>query len=289
MSKPITITQLLKQRKRLFSFEIFPPKTDQGVTSLFDHLGKLKKFSPDYISLTYGAGGSNQERSLELLKRLNSEFDGVVVAHFTCVGLDLSNIRDFIARLEGMDIRNILALRGDPPQNQPHFDFSKNHFRYASELVTYLKKNTALCIGVAAYPEGHKAAPSKEKDWDYLKQKVDAGAEFIITQLFFDNADFFSFMDGLSKRNIRIPVIPGILPVPSIDRLEKSINLSGSRVPDNFKKIAEKYADDPQGFRNASVDYFIRQIHDLTDAGVPGIHYYILNSSDIISEILEKL
>ena len=128
MAKHLTITQLLQNKKRLFSFEIFPPKTDQGVISLFDHLEKLRKFSPDYISLTYGAGGSNQSRSLELLKRLNSEFEGAVVAHFTCVGMDLTNIQDFISKLQQMDIRNILALRGDPPLNQPNFDFSRNHF-----------------------------------------------------------------------------------------------------------------------------------------------------------------
>lgn len=289
MPNHLTVTQLLQRQKKMFSFEIFPPKTDEGVISLFEHLNKLKKFSPDYISLTYGAGGSNQTRSLELLKRLNSEFDGAVVAHFTCVGLDLNNIQGFISQLEQLNIRNILALRGDPPLNQPDFDFSRNHFRYASELVAYLKKNTSLCIGVAGYPEGHIAAPSKEKDWDYLKQKVDAGAEFIITQLFFDNAEFFKFREGMVKRHIHIPIMPGILPVDSVGRLNKSINLSGTSVPDSFKKIVEKYAGDAQGFREASVAYFIEQVHELMESGVPGIHYYILNSSDIISEILGKL
>jgi methylenetetrahydrofolate reductase (NADPH) len=177
----------------------------------------------------------------------------------------------------------------NPPQNQAGFDFSKGIFRHAVELVGYLKKTTSLCITVAGYPEGHIEALSREKDWDYLKEKVDAGAELVITQLFFDNQDFFQFRDAMHKRGITVPLVPGILPVSSLERLQKIVNLSGSKISKGFQAILDRYAEDPEGFRKASVHYSQNQIKELLQNGAPGIHYYTLNRSDIVSEVLEGL
>lgn len=289
MSKNDKISDLFSKKSPLLSFEVYPPKTDEGVKNLLVHLQKLEKFHPDYISVTYGAGGGNQNKSLEVLESVHKHFEGAVVAHFTCVGLDKDNINDFVHRLEKMDVKNILALRGDPPKDNPHFDFSKNYFKYASELVAYIKKATRLCVGVAGYPEGHVQSPTREADWDNLKRKVDAGAEYVITQLFFDNRDFYEFRDGMEARGVKVPLIPGILPVPSIERLKKSINLSGTKISAEYNQIVEKYTDLPDSFRKASQDYFKCQVRDLIKNEAPGIHYYILNSSEFISEILETL
>ena len=291
MSAEKTLTELFKSGKLLRSFEVFPPKTDEGVSSLMRHLERLSLYAPDYVSVTYGAGGSNQSRSLEVLDKIHEFYKGEsgVVAHFTCVGLDLSTIDAFLSKLKGMGVRNILSLRGDPPKNNPSFDFSKNVFKYASDLVSYLRERSDFCIGVAGYPEGHPASATRESDWDHLKEKVDAGAEFIITQLFFDNADFFRFREGLDKRGISIPVIPGILPVNSLEGLEKSVNLSGAKMSQGFSEIASRFSMDAEGFRKASIEYTVRQVRELIQSGVPGIHYYILNSSELMIDLLTRL
>jgi methylenetetrahydrofolate reductase (NADPH) len=288
--KESRLSQLFQSRQKpLRSFEVFPPKTPQGIPVLLEHLGRLDHFSPDFISVTYGAGGSSQERSLKVLEKVHRNFASSVVAHFTCVGLDRDNIDRFISHLDTLGIKNILALRGDPPKNDPDFDFSNNCFRYSSELVAYLREHTDLCIGVAGYPEGHFQAPDRDTDWDRLKEKVDAGADFVITQLFFDNADFFRFRDALEKRGVDVPVVPGILPVPSATSLERAVTLSGARISSSFQVIVDRHAENQQDFRRASVAYFRSQVRELLESGVPGIHYYILNRSQMITEILTGL
>ncbi|EKD27866.1 MAG: hypothetical protein ACD_79C00517G0001 [uncultured bacterium] len=282
------LSDIFKTGKKTLSFEVFPPKTAQGMENLIFHLKQLEKYSADYISVTYGAGGSSQDKSLELLDAVHKNFERTVVAHFTCVGLDLNKIESFINRLSAMNIRNILALRGDPPKDSTNFDFNKNVFKYASDLVKFIKNKTNMCIGVAGYPEGHVQAPSKEADWDNLKFKIEQGANFVITQLFFDNSFYFRFKEGMLKRNIKVPLIPGILPVASIETLNKAVNLSGATITAKFKEIINKHTQ-PDDFKKASYEYVINQIRELQKDNVPGIHYYILNRSEVISEILENL
>jgi len=289
MKNDVFVSDLYRSKKNVLSFETFPPKNAEGIAHLIEHLKKLEKYCPDFISVTYGAGGSTHETSLQVLEQIAQNLDAALVAHFTCVGTTEATIQDFVRRLEALKIKNILALRGDAPQNQVGFDFSKGVFRHASELVAYLKKTTSLGITVAGYPEGHTESLSREKDWDYLKEKADAGAEVVITQLFFDNTDFFQFRDGMHKRGVTLPLVPGILPVSSLERLHKIVNLSGSKISKGFQTILDRYSNDPEGFRKASIQYSQNQIRELLQNSVPGIHYYILNRSEIVSEVLDNL
>jgi len=282
------LRDLFTSKKPTLSFEVFPPKTDQGITNLLAHLKKLEKFSPDFISVTYGAGGGTQERSLDVLDKVFEQFKGAVVAHFTCIGQDKKTIKKFITRIEKMGIGNILALRGDIPKNNASFDFSKNEFKYTNELVEFIRRETDLSIGVAGYPEGHITAESKEIDWDNLKKKIDAGADFVITQLFFNNDDYFRFREAMVKRGINVPLIPGVLPVPSRDSLDKIIDLSGATPSNELLNICRKYMKSEEDFKKASIEYTKRQVANLLNSDVPGIHYYILNRSEMISEVLSS-
>jgi len=284
--KTMKLRDLFESKKQTLSFEVFPPKTNQGILNLLVHLKKLEKFSPDFISVTYGAGGGTQERSLELLDKVVEQFKGAVVAHFTCIGQDKKTIKEFITRIENMGIGNILALRGDIPKNDTSFDFSKNEFKYANDLVSFIRKETNLSIGVAGYPEGHITAHTKEIDWDNLKRKIDSGADFVVTQLFFDNNDYFKFREAMVKRGIYVPLVPGILPVPSRDSLDKIIDLSGATPSNELLNICRKYINSEEDFKKASIEYTKKQVANLLDSDVPGIHYYILNKSEMITEIL---
>lgn len=287
--KSCSIADLARQNKKILSLEIFPPKTPDGIVTLLEHLKKLMELSPSFISVTYGAGGSTQEVSLAVLEKVTKEFSVPVAAHFTCVGSDRTSINQFLEKLKTLGISNILALRGDPPQNQPQFDFSKQAFHYANELVAYLKMITDMCIIVAGYPDGHPQAPSKEADWDHLKKKVDVGGELIITQLFLDNTAFYEFVEGLRRRNITVPVLPGILPIPSIATYEKIFSMCKTRIPPAFQAIIDRYSKDPENFRKASVDYSRNQIKDLLAHDSAGIHYYCLNRSEMVFDVAKGL
>jgi methylenetetrahydrofolate reductase (NADPH) len=287
--KPNRIADLARQNKRVLSLEIFPPKTPDGITTLLDHLKKLMALSPSFISVTYGAGGSTQAVSLEVLEKVTKTFPVPVVAHFTCVGSDRTSINQFLEKLKTLGVSNILALRGDPPQNQPNFDFSKQAFHYANELVTYLKTVTDMCIIVAGYPDGHPQAPNKESDWDNLKRKIDAGGELIVTQLFLDNTAFYEFVEGVRRRGITVPILPGILPIPSITTYEKIFSMCKTRIPPTFQSIIDQYSQDPEGFRKASVDYSRDQVRDLLAHNPIGIHYYCLNRSEMIMDVAKEL
>jgi methylenetetrahydrofolate reductase (NADPH) len=289
MSKQIRIADLVRQGKNVMSIEIFPPKTADGIVSLLEHLEKLMVLSPAFISVTYGAGGGTQSVSLEILEKVTAQFSCPVAAHFTCVGSDRQSINQFLQKLQVLGVVNVLALRGDAPQNQPDFDFSKQAFHYANELVVYLKTVTKMCIAVAGYPEGHPQAPTKESDWDNLKRKVDAGGELIITQLFLDNSAFYEFSEGLKRRGINVPVLPGILPIPSIATYERIISMCKTRVPQAFQSMINQYATDAEGFRKASVEYARQQVQDLLSQGSPGIHYYCLNRSEMVLDVASSI
>lgn len=275
--------------KRTLSFEVFPPKTDKGVNLLLKHLNILKKYEPDFISVTYGAGGSSQDKSIDILNLVHKEFTWPIVAHYTCVGQNLANIDNFSEILKKMDIYNILALKGDPPQNNPDFDISNNVFKYASELVKYLRRDQNLSIGVAGYPEGHPKSSNKDEDWNNLKYKIDQGADFVMTQLFFDNNDYYEFAEAMANKGVEVPLVPGVLPVPSVESLNRTVNLAGSRIPDKLQLIVDKYSDDSESFFKASVDYAVEQINDLLSNDVPGIHLYILNKSQMPSLVLDQI
>ncbi|MDD2707689.1 MAG: methylenetetrahydrofolate reductase [Verrucomicrobiae bacterium] len=288
-AKNSRLTDLLHTRKNLVSLEVFPPRTPDGVTNLMEHLRKLSVHAPDYISVTYGAGGGTQSVSLEILEKILSRFDCSVIAHFTCVGSSRESINDLLARFKALGVVNLLALRGDPPRNQPDFDFSKQSFHYANELVAYIKTVTDMCIAVAGYPTGHPQAPGKETDWDHLKRKADAGAEAVISQVFLDNRDFYDFRDAMAQRGMKLPIIPGVLPIPTLNTYEKIVSLCQPKLTPSFQKILDQYANDPASFRAACLDYSRQQIQDLVRHGTPGIHFYCLNRSEMVNEILNTV
>ncbi len=271
------------------SFEVFPPKEEGGITPLLEVLHDLKKFSPAFISVTYGAGGSTQTWTRDLALQIQREVGVSTAFHFTCVGSNRDQIRDYVQNLKKEGINLVVALRGDPPQGAPSFTPAPDGFRYASELVAYLHQIDGLSMAVAGYPEGHIEAKNLEEDLVHLKEKVDAGADIVITQLFFDNTDYFNFVDRARALGIKVPIIPGILPVLNIKQVERMSKLSGAKFPDALREALVNAGDSPDAMREAGVEYALAQCRELKKYGVPGIHFYILNKSYSVKKILESL
>ena len=270
------------------SFEIFPPKTPEGEQSLARALAELSGYQPQYISVTYGAGGSTQEKTIELALRLRNSMGILPLVHFTCVGAGREKIRGFLEEVKRHGIENILALRGDPPQGQERFTPPPDGFSHANELVAFIRAFGGFSIGVAGYPEKHIEAPYMETDLLNLKRKVDAGADFIITQLFYDNADFFRFMDRVRALGISLPVIPGIMPIMNLSQIDRITRMCGARIPDGLKKKLLA-CESAASLCEAGIEYSIRQCAELKSFGVPGFHFYSLNKASAIKRILDAL
>jgi len=272
------------------SFEIFPPKSEQGDVSLVDHLDKLMSRSPAFVSCTYGAGGSTQSRTIELCRMIQERWNVAATAHFTCVGATREQLTDWLDRAADAGIRNIMALRGDPPVGQTEFQPVAGGIRYANELVTLIRAtHPEFGIGVAGYPEKHPEAPNLPADLDNLKRKVDAGANAIYTQLFYQNEHFLRFRDAAEIAGIDVPVIPGIMPITEFARVKKIISLSGTAIPNELLSSLEAVQDDKQAQFDLGVQYTTQQCQDLIDEGIPGIHFYVLNRSEATLQILETL
>lgn len=282
-----TLKEIYSQDKTVISYEIFPPKDDENgekEDKLFNELKILKNFNPALVSVTYGAGGSNANQSVGIVKRLKTELNIEPMPHFTCVSSSFANIRSYMTNLEQLGVKNVLALRGDIPEGAYFSDF-----RHASDLVSYIKSDHKLSAAVAGYPEGHIDSSSLEEDLKWLKFKVDKGADVIFTQLFFDNSKFFRFLELCAKIGIAIPIIPGILPVTSFNQLEKMTNLCRVTVPAKFLEKIEKYKDDSASVREIGVEFAAAQCQELINAGVKGIHFYTLNKSAAVSGILGSI
>lgn len=278
-----------EKRAPIISFEIFPPKNDETgekLDKLIHHLSILKKYNPAFISLTYGAGGTTQNSSLHIIKRIQNELQLNVMPHFTCVGTSKSQVRSYLNEIESLDIKNILALRGDIPEG---IDAKSLDFKYANELVDFIKAGTNLSIGVAGYPEGHIECDDFCVDLDNLKRKVDAGADAIYTQMFFNNDKFFNFVQLARDAGIQVPIIPGILPVKSYQQLERMLSMVKVSVPESFKSRLEKYKESPEDMQKLGIEFASSQCQQLIDTGICGLHFYTLNSSSAVSEILDNL
>lgn len=272
--------------KPIISFEVFPPKGGcEQYPALYEELKYLKKFNPALVSLTWGAGGNNNN-SMELVKALRHDLDLNVMAHFTCICNSRENVENHIKDIELLGIKNILALRGDEPQDIKvcHTDFC-----YANELVSFIKSKTDLSVGVAGYPEGHIEAPDMKTDIENLKRKVDAGAEAIYTQLFFDNEKFFAYVEMVRNLGINIPIIPGIMPVISYKQVERMISMAKISVPSSLAAKIEKYRDNPDDMKKFGIDYASEQCQQLIDAKVKGLHFYTLNKAYSSARILENV
>jgi len=278
----------LYSKKFTLSFEIFPPKTVDGETSLYRELDLLTKYSPDFVSVTYGAGGSTRDKTLDIALNIRSKYNIEPLVHFTCVGASKEEIKQYVDTIKDNGISNILALRGDPPKGETGFKPHPNGFAYANELILYLKSLGDFSIGAAGYPETHIEAVNSKADLTNLKKKVDSGAEFIITQLFYDNEKFYEFYNKCTQMGINIPIVPGIMPVTGANQIAKSISLSNSSIPQNLKNIIEKNYDE-ESFIKYGLDFSIEQCVGLKEFGVAGLHLYTINKSKPVIEITKHL
>lgn len=280
------IDEILGQNRPLLSFEFFPPKKLESEYILLETVDVLSRFSPDFVSVTYGAGGSTRDSTLRWTLDIKEKYGLDVMMHLTCIASSRADIEEIAATLKKNEIRNILALRGDPPKDLPA-EMIKDDFQYASELVQCLRELNGFSIGVAGYPEGHLEASSLEKDIEYLKRKVDAGAGFVITQIFFDNRYFFDFMDRTLAAGISVPIIPGIMPIVNLGQVQKFTEMCGATVPDPI--VRDMDGRDPDDMLKVGVDYAIRQCRQLLDAGSAGLHFYTLNRNQATERILEEV
>jgi methylenetetrahydrofolate reductase (NADPH) len=272
------------------SFELFPPKTAEGVTSLFQHVDELIKFDPSYITCTFGAGGSTQDRTLDVIAGVRDKYNVPVATHLTCVGLTAPQIGAYLDKALDRGVDNVVALRGDPPKGETAFKPIAGGFSYANELVGYIRRDfPQMGIAVGGYPEKHQEAASLEVDLENLKRKVDAGADVIITQLFYVNDDYFRFRDLCGAAGIEIPIVPGLLPVTNLAQIQRIASLCGAKLPQRFVTALEAQADDPEGQFSVGVDFAIEQAVGLLEGDIPGIHFYVLNKSEATRRVLNAL
>ena len=276
------------QEGRTISFEFFPPRNADGIPGVLDTVNELTSYCPDFISVTYGAGGSTRHFTEQITIEAKQSAGVEVMAHLTCVGQTVDELDTVLQRLDDAGIENVIALRGDPPRGEEYFTATEGGFSHASDLVTHIHANYEFGIAAACYPEGHTEAESLERDLQYAKLKVDKGADFLITQLFFDNADYFAFADRAVASGIDVPVIPGILPVLSAPQIRRFTALCGSKIPTDLDAELDRLADD-DAVRDLGVEYAARQVEELWAAGVPGVHFYVLNRSYSVSKILDHL
>ena len=283
------IVDILKQDKPIFSFEFFPPKDDEGFERLFKTIDNLKSWKPAFVSVTYGAGGSTRSKTIELVGRIKKEIGLESMAHLTCVGHSSNELLDILKSIKLQDIDNVLALRGDPPAGVKNFVKQENGFGYAQELVQFTRENFSFCIGVAGYPEGHPESTNRKEDLLHLKNKVLAGASFIVTQLFFDNKHYFKFVDNLRNIGVDAPVIPGIMPIINLKQIKKFTKMCGASLPSDLMERLEVAQDDQDAICKIGIDHATMQCRNLLNQNVPGIHFYTLNRSRATLSVLESL
>jgi methylenetetrahydrofolate reductase (NADPH) len=285
----------MKIRNRLnpsdpcFSFEFFPPKTEEGRRALLRTVEDLRPLEPGFVSVTYGAGGSTRDRTVDLVRQIRTT--GLeTMAHLTCVGHSKDELAPLVDEILGLGVENILALRGDPPAGSREFIPAEGGFRYAAELVRFIReRDHHLCIGGAGYPEGHVETLSRDDDLRHLKAKVDAGLDFVITQLFFDNAFYFDFVERARHIGINVPIVPGIMPITNIEQMERFVRLCGATVPMRLVLQLERYREDPEAVVQLGVAHATVQCMELLQRGVPGIHFYTLNKSPATRLIVSAL
>jgi methylenetetrahydrofolate reductase (NADPH) len=283
------ISDILSTGKQTISFEFFPPKTDEGLESLFKTIDRLKVYRPDYVSVTYGAGGSTRDRTEDIVIRIKDETGLRVMSHLTCVAQTKEDVHNVLVRLEEVGIENVLGLRGDPPRGEGKFVPAEGGFLYASELIAHIRENFDFGIAGACFPEGHLDSVDLEADIAYLKKKIEAGADFLITQLFFDNRDFFDFMDRAGRAGIHLPVIAGILPILSTPQIRRFTALCGAKIPPELDQQLERFAEDDDAVREIGVEHATAQVEELWRSGVAGVHLYTLNRSYSVSRLLDSL
>src|SRR5436190_2620516 len=277
--------------KPVISFEFFPPKTEEGDRALLEKtIPALRQTNPDYCSVTYGAGGSTRDKTLMIVDRIQKEHGLTAVAHLTCVCATRDEIRDLLGRIRRLGVQNVLALRGDPPGGGD-FQPTPGGFEYSNQLVEFIRELGHFSIGVAGFPEGHIACKEgKYVDWVHLRKKIDAGADFVITQLFFDNADFYEFRDHLTcQHNVKVPLVPGIIPILGSAQIKRFTALCGARIPAAVAAKLDELGDNDAAVTEFGIDYATKQCEELLRSGAPGIHFYTLNKAQPTLRILQNL
>jgi methylenetetrahydrofolate reductase (NADPH) len=274
-----------------FSFELFPPKTEEGYKKLLNTLPLLCALAPDFISCTYGAGGGSREKTLDIVEYIQKHLHVPSVAHLTCILHNKKEINDVLMEMQRRGINNVLALRGDTPKDNPNFKPQENSFKYSWELVAFIREHFGYYfkIGVAGFPEGHILCPDRNQDARYLKNKIDHGADYVITQLFFNNQDYFDYVNRLRKLGVTKPIIPGILPICDYPALVRFCAMCGSSIPDEVHAIFKPLASDPDKTLAAGINFCLKQSRELLDEGACGLHFYILNKIHPINVIIKEL
>lgn len=287
----LRISELYARPEPTISFEFFPPKTDDAEAALFrETVPALKALGPAFISVTYGAGGGTRDNTLRIVHRLRTEYGIESMAHVTCVGSTREMISSVLDEAHSLGIENLLCLRGDPPKGQTEFQATAGGFAYAVDLLRFVKARNTFTLGAAGYPEGHVECGDKRLDWDRCAAKVEAGAEFIITQLFYNVEDFLAFEDYLrTKKGVRVPIVPGVLPFLNTEQIKRFTALCGSKLPDSLRGRLEELAHDPESVRQVGVEVCTDICRKLLDHGVPGVHLYCLNRAQSCAQILHNL
>ncbi len=273
----------------VFSFEFFPPKTEAGESNLYAALAELRTLEPSFVSVTYGAGGSTRTKTIEIVKRIRERYDLEAMAHFTCVGATVPQLRSTLDEMLAAGIDNVLALRGDPPAGREEWVKTEGGLEYSRELVALIRADYPFAIGAACFPETHIHAVSPEADLEHLLEKVSAGVDFLITQLFFDNSVYLDFLARARAAGIRVPIIPGVMPITRVGQVERMAKLCGASIPDPLRRELHARGEDPEAVLDFGVAYATLQCAELLEAGAPGIHFYTLNRSPATRAILSAL
>ena len=284
------ITDIVSDKKLSLSFEVFPPKTDTSFESVKTATEEIAKLKPAFMSVTYGAGGGTSKYTLDITKNINKLYGVPTLAHLTCVSSTRDTVKQRIEDIKASGIKNVMALRGDIPKELQNADRSGWDYRYATDLISELKSSGGnFCIGAACYPEIHPESKNQTEDIIHLKEKVDAGADFLTTQMFFDNNLLYNFLYKIREAGITVPVIPGIMPITNANQVERAIKLSGSFMPQRFKAIVDKFGYNPNAMKQAGIAYATDQIIDLYANGITNVHVYSMNKPDIAAKIMDNL
>ena len=283
------IRELLQKNTLSISFEVFPPKTESGFDSVRTATEEIARLRPAYMSVTYGAGGGTSRYTLDIAKHIKAQYGVPTLAHLTCVSSTRDTVKERIADLRAAGIENVMALRGDIPAAMAEADRTGWDYRYAVDLIRELKAAGDFCIGGACYPEVHPESPHQAEDIRYLKEKVDAGCDFLTTQMFFDNNLLYNFLYKIREAGVTVPVVPGIMPITNGNQVARAIQLSGSFMPQRFKSLVDKFGDDPAAMKQAGIAYATDQIIDLYANGIHHVHVYSMNKPDVAAKILENL